>query len=127
MLPYTTGRETWIGALSWTPDWRARQRLADGLIVDGTVRGQAARDFVSPTRARFVFVDCRPGLRDLEPELRPILESHAPLRLRQRLLGQGPPGHGARRRPARRVGAAQSGRPRAGTGEDCTIDDVVWP
>jgi hypothetical protein len=75
MLPYTTGRETWIGALSWTPDWRGRQRKADGLIVDGTLHGQAARDFVTSTRARFVFVDCRPGLRDLEPELRPILEA----------------------------------------------------
>ena len=75
MLPYTTGRETWIGALSWTPDWHGRQRDADGLIVDGTLRGQAARDFVTSTRARFVFVDCRPGLRDLEPELRPILEA----------------------------------------------------
>ena len=75
MLPYTTGRETWIGALSWTPDWRGRQRKADGLIVDGTLRGQAARDFVTSTRARFVFVDCRPGLRDLEPDLAPILEA----------------------------------------------------
>jgi len=73
MLPYTTGRETWIGALSWTPDWKGRQRLADGL-VDGRVRGRAARDFVLSTRARYVFVDCRPRLRDLEPELRPILE-----------------------------------------------------
>ena len=75
MLPYTTGRETWIGALSWTPDWRGRQRKADGLIVDGTLRGQAARDFVTSTRARFVFVDCRPGLRNLEADLAPILES----------------------------------------------------
>jgi hypothetical protein len=75
MLPSTTGRETWIGALSWTPEWSARQRRADGLIVDGTLRGAAARAFVLSTRARFVFSDCRPGLRDLEPELAPILES----------------------------------------------------
>jgi hypothetical protein len=75
MLPSRTGRETWIGALSWTPDWRGRQRLADGLIVDGTVRGAAARDLVTRTHARFVFVDCRPGLRNLQPELQPILES----------------------------------------------------
>ena len=73
MLPYTTGRETWIGALSWTPDWKGRQRPADGL-VDGRVRGAAARDFVLSTRARYVFVDCRPGLRDLEPDLAPVLE-----------------------------------------------------
>jgi hypothetical protein len=75
MLPSTTGRETWIGALSWTPDWSARQRKADGLIVDGTLRGARARDFVRSTHARFVFSDCRPRLPDLEPELAPILES----------------------------------------------------
>ncbi len=73
MLPYTTGRETWIGALSWTPDWRARQRLADGL-VDGRLRGARAQAVVRASRARFVFVDCRPGLRDLEADLRPLLE-----------------------------------------------------
>jgi hypothetical protein len=72
MLPSTTGRETWIGALSWTPDWKARQKVADGL-VEGPLRGAAAQAAVLRTRARFVFVDCRPGLRDLEPELRPIL------------------------------------------------------
>lgn len=72
MLPYTTGRETWIGALSWTPDWKQRQKIADGL-VEGPLRGKAAQDAVIRSRARFVFVDCRPGLRDLEPELRPIL------------------------------------------------------
>jgi hypothetical protein len=75
MLPSRTGRETWIGALSWTPDWRGRQRLADGLIVDGTVRGAQARELVERTHARFVFVDCRPGLQDLRAELQPILES----------------------------------------------------
>jgi len=73
MLPYRTGRETWIGALSWTPDWKGRQRLADGL-VEGRIRGAEARALVRRTRARFVFVDCRPRLADLEPELAPILE-----------------------------------------------------
>jgi hypothetical protein len=72
MLPYTTGRETWIGALSWTPDWKARQKIADGL-VEGPLRGKAAQEAVLRTNARFIFVDCRPGLRDLEPELRPLL------------------------------------------------------
>jgi hypothetical protein len=73
MLPYRTGRETWVGAFSWTPDWKRRQRLADGL-VDGSITGQAAREVVLGSRARFVFVDCRPGLADLEPSLAPILE-----------------------------------------------------
>lgn len=73
MLPYRTGRETWIGALSWTPDWKGRQLLADGLI-EGRIRGADAQALVRRTRARFVFVDCRPGLANLEPELAPILE-----------------------------------------------------
>ena len=33
-----------------------------------------ARRFVRSTGARFMFVDCRPGLRDLEADLRPLLE-----------------------------------------------------
>ena len=61
-----------MGALSWTPNWSARERVADGL-VEGPLRGAAARGAVLRTRARFVFVDCRPGLRDLAPELRPLL------------------------------------------------------
>jgi hypothetical protein len=74
MLPYKTGREVYVGALSWTPDWERRvvdtQRLFEGDPSDAE-----ARSFVERTGARFVFVDCRPGLRDLEPVLRPLLES----------------------------------------------------
>lgn len=74
MLPYKTGREVYVGALSWTPDWERRvaetQRLFEGNPPDAE-----ARRFVRGTGARFVFVDCRPGLRDLEPVLRPLLES----------------------------------------------------
>jgi len=73
MVPYTTGRESYIGQFSWTPEWKVRQKLVDGLAA-GTLRGRAARDFVISTRARFVLVDCRPGLADLEPSLAPILE-----------------------------------------------------
>ena len=75
MLPYTTGRETWIGALSWTPDWRGRQRQADGLIVDGTLRGQAARDFVTrPARASCSSTAAR-ACATSERDLAPILEA----------------------------------------------------
>jgi hypothetical protein len=74
MLPYKTGREVYVGALSWTPDWERRvvdtQRLFEGDPPDSE-----ARAFVERSGARFVFVDCRPGLRDLEPVLRPLLES----------------------------------------------------
>ena len=73
MLPYKTGREVYVGALSWTPDWEGRvaetQRLFEGAPSDA-----GAREFVRRSGARFVFVDCRPGLRDLEPVLGPLLE-----------------------------------------------------
>jgi hypothetical protein len=72
MLPYRTGRESYIGPFSWTPHWKERQRLTDGLF-EGRLRGPAARDFVRSTNARWLFEDCRPGLANLEPELRPLL------------------------------------------------------
>jgi hypothetical protein len=72
MIPYRTGRESYIGPFSWTPHWKQRQRLADGLFA-GTLRGAAARSFVRSTNARWLFEDCRPGLANLEPELRPLL------------------------------------------------------
>jgi hypothetical protein len=76
LLPYTTGRETYAGALSWTPDWEAREERTRDLF-EGDLSGEAARSFVRSTRARFVFVDCRPRLRDLTAVLRPMLDSVA--------------------------------------------------
>jgi hypothetical protein len=74
MLPYKTGREVYVGALSWTPDWTLRVRLTQRLFEEGMPVSQA-RHFVRATGARFVFTDCRPGLRDLEADLRPLIES----------------------------------------------------
>ena len=73
MLPYKTGREVYVGALSWTPDWDLRVRLTQRLFEEEMPPAQA-RHFVRATGARFMFVDCRPGLRDLRSELRPLLE-----------------------------------------------------
>ena len=72
MVPYRTGRESYIGPFSWTPHWKQRQKLADGLF-EGSITGAAARRFVVSTNARYLFEDCRPGLANLEPELRPLL------------------------------------------------------
>jgi hypothetical protein len=73
MLPYKTGREVYVGALSWTPDWE--QRVADTQrLFEGAPDGPWARDFVRRTGARFIFVDCRPGLLDLAPVLEDTLE-----------------------------------------------------
>jgi hypothetical protein len=73
MLPYKTGREVYVGALSWTPDWE--QRVADTQrLFEGAPDGPWARDFVRRTGARFIFVDCRPGLLDLAPVLEDTVE-----------------------------------------------------
>jgi hypothetical protein len=72
MIPYTTGRETYVGALSWSPNWGERRKNADGLF-EGRLTGQAALDFVESTHARFLYADCR-KLVDLEPLLKPLLE-----------------------------------------------------
>jgi hypothetical protein len=71
-IPYTTGRETYVGALSWSPHFRSRRTLADALF-EGRLTGAPARRFVLSTHARFLFADCR-KLRDLSGELRPLLE-----------------------------------------------------
>jgi hypothetical protein len=73
MLPYKTGREVYVGALSWTPDWEERVGETRRLFETG-LAPERARELVRRSGARFVFVDCRPGLRDLQAELRPLLE-----------------------------------------------------
>jgi hypothetical protein len=73
MLPYKTGREVYVGALSWTPDWEERVRETRALFETG-LPPRPARALVRRSGARFVFVDCRPGLRDLVATLRPLLE-----------------------------------------------------
>lgn len=72
MLPYRTGRETYVGAYSWTPDWDRRQRRANDLF-EGRLTGAPAIAFVRSTRARFLFADCRP-LTDVTETIRPLLE-----------------------------------------------------
>ena len=73
MLPYKTGREVYVGALSWTPDWERRVEETRALFETG-LSPERARALVRRSGARFLFVDCRPGLRDLRSELRPLLE-----------------------------------------------------
>lgn len=71
-IPYTTGREVYVGQFSWAPDARTRRKRADDLF-EGRLRGEPARAFVRSTRARFLFADCR-RLADLSGELRGMLE-----------------------------------------------------
>jgi hypothetical protein len=73
MLPYRTGREVYVGALSWTPHWAQRVRETQALF-EGPMGAAQARALVRRSRARFAFVDCRPHLRDLTGLLGPLVE-----------------------------------------------------
>jgi hypothetical protein len=72
MLPYRTGREVYVGALSWTPDWERRVETTNALF-EGTMGPMEAQALARRSGARFAFVDCRPGLRDLRPLLGPLI------------------------------------------------------
>lgn len=62
LVPAYTGRETWIGAGSWTPDYTRRAQLAERLFA-GDVDGAEAQRIVRVSGARFLFADCH-GRRD---------------------------------------------------------------
>jgi hypothetical protein len=65
-VPAFTGRRTWLGEWTWTPDFSRRQTLADELI-GGRMAPVAARALVAAAGARFVLVECEPphSLRSL--------------------------------------------------------------
>jgi hypothetical protein len=67
VVPAYTGRETWIGAGSWTPDQPARVRAAEDLF-GGRLDPAAAAALVRRSGARFVLSDCH-GRADLERTL----------------------------------------------------------
>jgi hypothetical protein len=70
-VPAETGRRTWVGLLSWTPNYTQRVALADRLF-SGRLQPDAARAFVQSTGATFLVSDCQ-HRTDLSAALRPIL------------------------------------------------------
>ena len=56
-VPAYTGRETWVGAGSWTPDFVGRSDEANRLF-DGRLTQPAAEALVRRSGARFLFSDC---------------------------------------------------------------------
>jgi hypothetical protein len=70
-VPGLTGRKTWVGIASWTPDYKARVARANALF-DGRLARRDAREFVRSTGARFLVSDCR-DRADLASDLGPIL------------------------------------------------------
>jgi hypothetical protein len=73
MVPAETGRHTWVGLMSWTPDLDQRARLADALLA-GQLAPSDARSLVRSSGARFVLSDCTTHA-DLTGVLRRMLAS----------------------------------------------------
>ncbi len=57
-VPAYTGRATWIGATSWTPDFK-RRRLATDALFSGALTPARAERLVRRSGARFVYSDCQ--------------------------------------------------------------------
>ncbi len=68
-VPYTTGRETWVGALSWSPNYLDRAFRADALF-NGQLSAAGARRLVLESRARFLYSRCGTAAGD---RLAPVL------------------------------------------------------
>jgi hypothetical protein len=69
VVPYRTGRETYLGALSWTPNYLVRLAKSN-LLFDGRLPAPESREYVRRSRARFLLASCRPSA-----DLRPVLGS----------------------------------------------------
>ena len=67
LIPAYTGRETWVGAGSWTPDQPTRADRAEALFA-GRLDPAAAAALVRRSRARFVYSDCH-GRADIAAEV----------------------------------------------------------
>lgn len=58
LVPAYAGRQTWVGSMSWTPDYDRRRSLADRLL-DGKLTPAQAAAVLRRSRARYVLVDCQ--------------------------------------------------------------------
>jgi hypothetical protein len=72
-VPALTGRATWVGVPSWTPDFNQRKAAADSVFAKGTSPAEISR-IVRSSGARFVLSDCRDSV-DLTRALQPMLEA----------------------------------------------------
>jgi hypothetical protein len=70
VLPAYTGRETWIGAGSWTPNADARREAAEHLFA-GRMTTAEARALVRRSGARFLYSDCH-GRANIDRIVRPF-------------------------------------------------------
>ena len=80
LVPAYTGRETWVGAGSWSPDFNARQQDTENLF-DGRLSPAQAQALVQRSGARFLLSDCH-GRADITRTVARLHRSSAALRLR---------------------------------------------
>ena len=73
IVPAETGRNTWVGIYSWTPDYPMRVVRANQLF-SGQLSPSASIDLVRSSGARFLLADCQHRF-DLQSKLRSILQS----------------------------------------------------
>lgn len=59
-VPAYTGRRTWVGHASWTPNYAGRAGAVSALF-DGQLGGAAGRAFLRQVGARFLMADCESG------------------------------------------------------------------
>jgi hypothetical protein len=67
-VPYRTGRESWVGEVSWTPHYDRRVAQANALFSGRLPRARAVA-LVRSAGVRFLYSDCLKRA-DLEPLLR---------------------------------------------------------
>jgi hypothetical protein len=60
VVPYRTGRETYLGAVSWTPNYLLRLAKSN-LLFDGRLPRRESRAYVRGSKARFLLTSCRPS------------------------------------------------------------------
>jgi hypothetical protein len=72
VVPAYTGRETWIGAGSWTPDFAERQEATEALF-SGELDERQAGDLIRDSGAAFLYSDCH-GRADIERLVRPFTD-----------------------------------------------------
>jgi hypothetical protein len=72
-VPAETGRRTWVGILSWTPDYQNRVFAASNLFA-GRLSPAAARQLVEDSGTRFLLSDCQHDT-NLAPALGALLQS----------------------------------------------------
>jgi hypothetical protein len=73
IVPAETGRNTWVGIYSWTPDYAKRVNRANQLF-SGELDSQSSIDLVRSSGVRFLLADCQ-HQSDLRAKLGPLLQS----------------------------------------------------